>query len=170
MFFHQRAIHDGVDNQLSNCLKSSLLVFKVFSVESYGTHTQGLCWWTKRPTQKPNLSFKPPAPTFPWSKESSSDNSASEISQLSILLSNFYYHCSGFCHHHLSPGSATLLLNGFPWSPPRTLPKISRHFISLLISEFYCGDLIKPLTFRFCPSLALANGTLQPCLLYVKDL
>lgn len=93
-----------------------------------------------------------------------------KISQLSILLSNFYYHCSGFCHHHLSPGSATLLLNGFPSSLPRTLPKISRHFISLLISEFYCGDLIKPLTFRFCPSLALANGTLQPCLLYVKDL
>lgn len=93
-----------------------------------------------------------------------------EIPQLSILLSNFYYHFSGFCHHHLSPGSATLLLNGFPSSLPRTLPKISRHFISLLISEFYCGDLIKPLTFRFCPSLALANGTLQPCLLYVKDL
>lgn len=149
MVFHQKAAHDDFYKQPSNCLKSTVLVFKAFSVESYGTHSLGLCWWTERPTQKPRLSFQPSAPTLPMSRESSSDNSASEISQPSIGLSNFHY-CSSFFHHHLSPGSAACLLNGFS-SLPGTVPKISRHFISLLVTEFYCGDLIKPLNASFLP-------------------
>lgn len=40
---------------------------------------------------------------------------------------------SGFCHHHLSPRSASVFLNGFPSSLPGTLPETSRYFISSFV-------------------------------------
>lgn len=130
MFFLQRAIHDGVDNQLS-CWKVvySFLRLSLWRVMEYTSRAcvGGLRDQFRR--QACPSSLLPPHSSRPETQV---------LTMLplkyvnSILLSSFYCHCSGFCHHHLSSRFAAYLY-GFPSCLTGTLTKILRHFISLLI-------------------------------------